>query len=154
MSIDCKCVVKHPERNPVDEATLRLFRSAAELREDNVAASEHSIKKQKIWVKCCTKLLTSCGSKHKNFLSYNQPALHTTLRKILEDISTISFADSLASPALVKDFLTILNSNNTSVLPGSSLMVLQSLTTTVSNRSVSTMSMRSCSNSSISTCSP
>ena len=126
MSIDCKCVVKHHERNPVDEATLRLFRSAAELKEDNVATSEHGIKKQKVWVKCCTKLLTSCGSKHKNFLSYNQPALHTTLRKILEDISTISSADSLASPALVKDFLTILNSNNNSVLPGSALMVLQS----------------------------
>jgi len=126
MSIDCKCVVKHHERNPVDEAILKLFRSAAELKEDSVAASETAVKKQKVWVKCLTKLLTSCGSKHKNFLSYNQPALHTTLRKILEDISTVSLSDSLASPVLVKDFLTILNSNHSSVLPGSTLMVLQS----------------------------
>merc|ERR1711892_1130010 len=74
MSTDCKCVVKHPERNPVDEGILRLFRSAAEMQQNLSLVSEQGIKKQKVWVKCCTKLLTSCGSKHKNFLSYSQPA--------------------------------------------------------------------------------
>jgi hypothetical protein len=126
MSIDCKCVLKHQDRNPIDEAILKLFRFAAELKDDHVASSEQGIKKQKVWVKCCTKLLTSCGSKHKNILSYNQPALHTTLRKILEDISFISSLDPSASPTLVKDFLTVVNSNAGSVLPGSALMVLQS----------------------------
>ena len=126
MSIDCKCVVKHPERSPVDESIFRLFRSAAGFNQSLEDVNEETVKKQKVWVKCCTKLLSSCGSKHKNFLSYNQPALHTTLRKILEDISTISLSDSLASSPLVKDFLTVLNSNNASVLPGSALMVLQS----------------------------
>jgi len=131
MSIDSKCVVKHPERNPVDDATLRLFRSAAEFQHSHVEA----LKKQKLWVKCCTKLLSSCGSKQKNFLSYNQPALHTTIRKILEDISSISLSDSIASSPLVKDFLTVLNSNNASVLPGSALMVLQSWLTNQSGKS-------------------
>ena len=121
MSIDCKSVVKHPERSPLDEATLKLFRAAAEFSDCSAGVG-----KQKVWIKCCTRLLSSCSSKHKNFLSYNQPALHTAARRILEDISVVSDSSPAASPAVIKDYLTLLNSNNNSVLPGSALMVLQS----------------------------
>ena len=121
MSIDCKCVVKHPERSPLDEATLKLFRAAAEFND-----SAGDVGKQKIWIKCGTRLLTSCSSKHKNFLSYNQPAVHTAARRILEDISLVCANNPSASAPVIKDFLTLLNSNNNSVLPGSALMVLQS----------------------------
>ena len=124
MSIDCKCIVKHHERNSLDEAVLKLFKAAAEFDSDSL--SENGVKKQRIWVKCCTRLLSSCSSKHKNFLSYNQPALHTSVRRVLEDINIISTTDPGSSAIVVKDFLTLLNSNNNSVLPGSSLMVLQS----------------------------
>ena len=37
-----------------------------------------------MWIKCCAKLLTSVCSKQKNFLSINQPALHTTLRQVFK----------------------------------------------------------------------
>ena len=121
MSVDCKCVVKHHERSPLDEATLKLFRAAAEFSDIS-----GDVKKQKIWIKCGTRLLTSCSSKHKNFLSYNQPAVHTAARRILEDISLVCSNNPSASPQVIKDFLTLLNSNNNSVLPGSALMVFQS----------------------------
>ena len=124
MSIECRCLVKHHERNPLDEATLKLFKASAEFGSDHV--SDNGVKKQKVWIKCCTRLMSSCSSKHKNFLSHNQPALHSSIRRILEDISYISNIDNLTSTAVIKDFLTLLNSNNSSVLPGSSLMVLQS----------------------------
>ena len=84
MSIDCRCVVKYHERNPMDEATLRLFKSAAEFGQEQVSRNVNAVKKQKIWIKCCTRLLSSCSSKHKKFLAYNQPALHTSIRKVLE----------------------------------------------------------------------
>ena len=124
MSVDCRCVVKHQERSPLDEATLKLFKAAAEF--DQTAKTDNGVKKQKVWIKCCTRLLSSSSSKHKNFLSYNQPALHTSIRRVLEDITTITNTDPVTSPSVVKDFLSLLNSNNNSVLPGSALMVLQS----------------------------
>ena len=124
MSVDCRCVVKHQERSPLDEATLKLFKAAAEF--DQNSQTENSVKKQKVWIKCCTRLLSSSSSKNKNFLSYNQPALHTAVRRVLEDITVISSTDPVTSPSVVKDFLSLLNSNNNSVLPGSALMVLQS----------------------------
>ena len=124
MSVDCRCVVKHQERSPLDEATLKLFKAAAEF--DQNSQTENSVKKQKVWIKCCTRLLSSSSSKNKNFLSYNQPALHTAVRRVLEDITAISSTDPVTSPSVVKDFLSLLNSNNNSVLPGSALMVLQS----------------------------
>ena len=119
MSIDCRAIVKHPERSTLDEATLRLFKAAA-------ISGPESVKKQKIWIKCCTRLLSSCGSKHKNFLSYNQPALHTAVRRLLEDMTALGSQDPASSPAVVKDFLTLLNSNSSSCLPGAAVMVLQS----------------------------
>ena len=119
MSIDCRAIVKHPERSTLDEATLKLFKAAA-------ISGPESVKKQKIWIKCCTRLLSSCGSKHKNFLSYNQPALHTAVRRLLEDMTALGSQDPASSPAVVKDFLTLLNSNSSSCLPGAAVMVLQS----------------------------
>ena len=135
MSLDCKCVVRHPDRSPMDEAVLRLLRTAAGFPPDQeeegiLDTSESTVAKQKIWVKCCTRLLVSVGSKQKNFLSHHQPALHTAIRKILEDLALVSGAGGAASQTVVKDFLSLLNSNQQSVLPGSSLMVLQSWLTT------------------------
>jgi len=122
MSVDCRCIVKHKERNPLDAAIIRLFLTAAEFN-----ASVHSTnteRKQKIWVKCCAKLLSSVCSKQKNFLSINQPALHTTLRKLLEDMDKV--ATKITAGPMVKDYLTIFNTTSSSVLPGSALVVTQS----------------------------
>ena len=96
MSVDCRTIVKHKERNPLDAAIIRLFLAAAEFSKSGNEEqairhqSDHTGKKQIMWVKCCAKLLSSVCSKQKNFLSINQPALHTTLRKLLDDMDRVA----------------------------------------------------------------
>lgn len=123
MSVDCRVVLKHPERSILDEAVISLFRSAAGFHRE---ISDNAAAKQRVWVKCVAKLLSSCGSKQRNFLAHHQPALHTSLRKVLEDVALICGGSPQAANALVKDYLATLNSPSSSVLPGSALMVLQS----------------------------
>jgi len=122
MSVDSRCIVKHKERNPLDAAILRLFIAVAEFGSDN--QGRNSERKQLMWVKCCAKLLTSVCSKQKNFLSINQPALHTTIRKLLEEMQ-MSSNETTAGP-MIKDYLSIFNATSSSVLPGSALVVTQS----------------------------
>jgi len=129
MSMDCRCLIKHPDRNPVDAAVLRLLQSAAGHTDSSSGGRFHpeTGRKRQVWVKCCVKLLTSTGSKHKNFLSANQPALHTAIRKVIEDIDVVAACcDATDSLNLVKEFLVICNSSPASVLPGSALSVTQS----------------------------
>ena len=122
MSVDCRCIVKHKDRNPLDAAIIRLFLAAAEFNSNS--QSPNTEKKQKMWVKCCAKLMSSVCSKQKNFLSINQPALHTTLRKLLEDMDKVCTETS--SGPMIKDYLSIFNTTSNSVLPGSALVVTQS----------------------------
>ena len=123
MSVDCRVSVRHPDRSPLDEAVLRLFRAAAGFGRE---VGEVGAAKQRVWVKCTAKLLTSCGSKQRNFLAHHQPGLHTSLRRLLEDLSSIALLHPLAATPLVRDYLATLNSPATSVLPSSSLTVVQS----------------------------
>ena len=132
MSVDCRCIVKHKERNPLDAAIIRLFLAAAEFNTDT--QSSNTEKKQLMWVKCCAKLLSSVCSKQKNFLSINQPALHTTLRKLLEDMDKVCTVNSAG--LMVKDFVSIFNTTSSSVLPGSALVVTESWMTHASTSSL------------------
>ena len=69
MSVDCRAIVKHPDRSRVDAAVLRLLQAAA------AGGDEPSAKKREVWVKTCVKMLRSAGGKHRNFFSANQPAI-------------------------------------------------------------------------------
>ena len=128
MSVDCRCIVKHKDRSPLDAAIIRLFLAAAEFSSEH--QNSNSEKKQVMWIKCCAKLLSSVCNKQKNFLSVNQPALHTTLRNLLEQMNKIG--SSTSSGIIVKDYLSIFNTTSSSVLPGSALVVTQSWLTQTS----------------------
>lgn len=123
MSVDCRVVLRHPDRSPLDEAVIRQVRAAAGFGRE---AGPAGVAKQQVWVRCAAKLLTTCGSKQRNFLAHNQPALHTSLRRVLEDISAVAASSPTTATMLVKAYLTTLNSPSTSVLPGSALTVLRS----------------------------
>ena len=155
MSVDGRCIIKHKERSLLDAAVIRLFLAAAEFDsraliplEEDVADSsavgrvavaadgavDNATRKQLIWVRCSVKLLASVCSKQKNFLSHNQPALHVTLRRILEAIAGSTVARSSSSSSntssglwlMVKEFLAVFNTPASSVLPGAALTVTQS----------------------------
>ena len=152
MSVDGRCIIKHKERNLMDAAVIRLFLAAAEFNSGIVAASspdeeldsvdstvataphaagtlDNATRKQLIWVRCSVRLLAAVCSKQKNFLAQNQPALHVTLRHILEAISSSAAAKSNSGHwpmVLVKEFLAVFNTPAASVLPGAALTVTQS----------------------------
>ena len=134
MSVDCRVAVRHPDRSTLDEAVIRLLRAAAGFGAK--AAGPGSVGKQRVWVRCSARLLATCGSKQRNFLAHHQPGLHSGLRKLLEDIGETADISPPAATGLVRDYLGAMNSPSSSVLPGSSLTVLQSWLHTASPSTV------------------
>lgn len=51
-------------------------------------------------------------------LAHHQPSLHTSLRKVLEDVGNITSLSPLVSTALMKDYRATLNSPSTTCCPG------------------------------------
>ena len=70
-------------------------------------------------MKCMIRLLSSCGSKHKNYIAQHENELVKSMREMVDDLGDVIISCHDQKPKeceeLVKNFLALLNSN--SVIP-------------------------------------
>ena len=76
---------------------LNIFCASLSLDSLSNDQSEDKFSKAKVFIKCFTKMLSSCGSKHKNYISKHPLALEKTVQGLVDDLGDliIKYKDSL-----------------------------------------------------------
>ena len=68
---------------------LNIFCASLSLDSLSNDQSEDKFSKAKVFIKCFTKMLSSCGSKHKNYIANHENALEKTVQGLVDDVGDI-----------------------------------------------------------------
>ena len=102
----------------MDVKILSLLRASSQI-DDIDASKELTFEKSRTFLKCMIRLLSSCGSKHKNYIAQHENELEKSMREMVDDLGDVIISCHDQKPKecedLVKNFLALLNSN--SVIP-------------------------------------
>ena len=116
MSVDAK-VVLIQEAHPLDVKVLSILRRASEI--DSQKGCKETFAKAKVFLRCLIRLLSSCGSKHKNYMAQHELIVEKAMQELVDDIGdvVITFKDEFFDDCvnIIRCFLAIMNSN--SVIP-------------------------------------
>lgn len=112
MSVDCRVIINH-DRHPVDDAVLSVLRGSSQIDGHGDKVST----KAKTFVRSTTKLLATCGNKHRNYIAAHEPELREAIELVVADIQSVYVKENQSREldSLVLGLLGLMNSN--SVLP-------------------------------------
>ena len=116
MSVDTK-VVLIQEAHPLDVKVLSLLRHASQI--DSQEGCKETFAKAKVFLRCLIRLLSSCGSKHKNYMAQHELIVEKAMQELVDDIGhlVIIYKDEFFNDCvnIIQCFLALSNSN--SVIP-------------------------------------
>ncbi len=121
MSVDCKGILENvKEVHTLDKTIIRMLRLASNM--DYLESSsnlDNAFQKASVFIRCATRLLNSCGSKHRNYLACHEAEVNNAVNNVVEDVSTFVTYGQTKMPreceSLIKGVLNLINSN--SILP-------------------------------------
>lgn len=118
MSVDAKVVLIEGS-HPLDVKILGVLRVASQI-DDNVPDKMVTFGKSKTFLRCIIRLLSSCGSKHKNYIAQHEHQLDKSIRELVDDLGDLVISCHAQEPKecveLIRSFLSLVNSNST-VMP-------------------------------------
>ena len=117
MSVDAKAVLIQ-DAHPLDVKILSLLRRASQI--DNAVKSsiedEEAFAKSKVFLRCMIRLLSSCGSKHKNYMTQHELIVEKAIQELVDDVGDVvlSYKDAYAQECIgiLQCFLSLVNSNS------------------------------------------
>ena len=117
MSVDAKVILIEGS-HPLDVKILSILRSASQIDDENTDKNL-TFDKSKTFLRCMVRLLSSCGSKHKNYIAQHENELEKSMRELVDDLGDLVISchqnHYKDCQDLMKGFLTLMNSN--SVMP-------------------------------------